>query len=71
LQCSGCQLEIAAIAQLEEISICFRLTGPRGRRFSPATDVITFWGLIHLTFTATTKVHLETFKNKSAAAWAA
>jgi hypothetical protein len=25
-------------------SICFRLTGTRGGRFSPATDVITFFG---------------------------
>jgi hypothetical protein len=27
----------------------FRLTEPRGARFSPAADVITFSGLIHLT----------------------
>jgi hypothetical protein len=30
-------------------SICSGLTGPRGARFSPRADVITFSGLIHLT----------------------
>jgi len=41
-------------------SIRFRLTEPRGARFSPASDVITFCGLIHLATDQTSS--LEAFK---------
>jgi hypothetical protein len=48
--------------------IGFRLTGPRGGRFSPAADVITFSGLIHLTSApphyTPTKFLLKAYKNK-------
>jgi hypothetical protein len=33
------------------ISICFDLTGPRGVRFSPASDVLPFCRLTYLTQT--------------------
>jgi hypothetical protein len=41
-------------------SICFGLTGRRGARFSPAVDVITFSGVIHLATDQTSS--LEAFK---------
>jgi hypothetical protein len=53
LQRNGHQLEIAAISQPEEISSnLFSPDRSARRRFSPASDVITFCGLIHPAFTA-------------------
>jgi hypothetical protein len=43
--------------QRKFFSIVFRLTGPRGGRFSPAVDVITFWCLPHLTSAHLTTHH--------------
>jgi hypothetical protein len=41
----------AVAAQRNFFSICFDLTGPRRARFSPAWDVLPFYGLIHFTQT--------------------
>jgi len=43
-QCSAAERKTVSTASSSKnfFSIVFRLTGPRGGRFSPATDVITF-----------------------------